>query len=142
MMKIVLLLYALCTPTCCLAFLSNILSSYRTILEEINPSFNETSLISTHDIMQLISVLDGNPKYNSLALSQVSELITGTDQNTDQKFSWDFFETVVTKIYGDQISEDPFEPQVFFIYVISPINQYFSSRHPSSIHIGNPLGTH
>jgi hypothetical protein len=111
MMRMIWLFSLLSIFTCVASknLLTEILSSYRTILQAINPALNETSLISPHDIMHLMGVLDGNPKYNTLALSQITELIIG--DRIDQKFSWDFFETAVTKIYGDQISEDPYTPQ-------------------------------
>ncbi len=65
--------------------------------------------IDVEGIVFLMSLFDGNPKYNSATVNLISEKLGANE------LSWDGFETLLDKIYGDQISDDPYQPQEIHI---------------------------
>lgn len=75
-------------------------SYYRTILA----GMGHRSL-DKEGIVALMSLFDGNPKYNLAAVEHAAQSLEFPEP------SWDALERLIDKIYGDQISDDPYEPQ-------------------------------
>ena len=87
---------------CATQLIKDQVSVYRTILE----SLGKTEL-DAEGIVELMALFDGSPKYNNAAAQFISKKIMGGEHS----LSFDGLEGLLEKIYGDQISDDPFEPQ-------------------------------
>ncbi|RYH00533.1 hypothetical protein EON65_49215, partial [archaeon] len=72
--------------------------------------------VDVEGIVQLMHLMDGNPKYNKAALQFIANKLG------QRSLSFDVFEKVIEAIYGDQISEDPFQPQEVHIALGNDIN--------------------
>lgn len=95
-------LLALCAVSSVTAsrLVSEQIGVYRTILESIGKTE-----VDAEGILYLMSLFDGSPKYNKAAIDYISKKLGA------EKLSWTMFEKVVDAIYGDQVSDDPFQPQ-------------------------------
>eukprot|EP01031_Cornospumella_fuschlensis_P039048 gene39048-47509_t len=76
----------------------------QTFVRILKDGFGRTS-VDVEGIVQLMHLMDGNPKYNKAALQFIA------DKLGQRSVSFDVFEKIIEAIYGDQISEDPFQPQ-------------------------------
>lgn len=75
---------------------------FRRIIQE---GFGHQEL-TLDSLVQLMQLMDGNPKYNKAALEHIVKQFGGLEN-----FSFKRLEEIVDKIYGDQISDDPYQPQ-------------------------------
>jgi hypothetical protein len=73
---------------------------FKTILENIGKT-----KVDVEGIVYLMSLFDGNPKYNTASFNLITEKLGASE------LSFEAFESVLDKIYGDQISDDPYQPQ-------------------------------
>jgi hypothetical protein len=78
---------------------------YRRILEE---GFGRKE-VDVEGIVQLMHLMDGNPKYNRAGLQYIANKLGANSM------SYIAFEDLINKIYGDQISDDPYQPQEIHI---------------------------
>lgn len=77
------------------------LKFYETILRD---GFGKDNM-DADGLVKLLQLKDGHPKYNHAAL----EYITSKWGSTEVTF--EYFHKLINLIYGDEISDDPFEPQ-------------------------------
>ena len=86
------------------SILSEVTKFYQTIIEK---GFQEKT-INVNSLAKLMNLFDGNPKYNEQGAKHLFSKL-GMDEN--QTVTFDFFHEIVNKIYGDHISDDPYQPQ-------------------------------
>ena len=104
-MKLLLLFATILPSITAISLLREITNFYQTILEKgfQEKTFNQRSLT------KLWNLFDGNPKYNEAGVKYVMEKLQLTEEN--QEITFEFFHEIVNRIYGDVISDDPYQPQ-------------------------------
>jgi acid phosphatase type 7 len=87
---------------------------YRRIIQE---GFGE-EMVSASSLMRLMQLTEGNPKYNQEAMKQAISIL-----GTDTPVPFARLHEIADKIYGDQISDDPFQPQEVHLAITSDISE-------------------
>lgn len=87
-----------------ISILGELTKFFQTVVEK---GFGEKSL-NKKTLSKLLNLFDGNPKYNEKGVEYLLEKL---GIGADQSITFEFFHEVVAKIYGDMISDDPFQPQ-------------------------------
>jgi hypothetical protein len=106
-MKLLSLVVALATviQTVTSSFLLDSLATFfQTIVEK---GFHEKT-VTKQSLVKLFNIFDGNPKYNEKG---VEYLLQSLNIGENQTITFEFFREVAYKIYGDMISDDPYQPQ-------------------------------
>ena len=87
------------------------LGTYRRVLAEING--RDDNSVSVADLKKLIQLHDDDAFCGSWCTKYLTDMINkaSTELSVQDSVSWDLFGQIVDKIYGDMISDDPFEPQ-------------------------------
>lgn len=107
--------------TVLVALFSNVLASrlvheqVETFVRILRDGFGRKE-VDVEGIVQLMHLMDGNPKYNKAALQMIANKLG------QRSLSFDAFEKIIEAIYGDQISEDPFQPQEVHLALGNDIN--------------------
>lgn len=83
--------------------IADILGTYKKILSSM-PAFDEQRMTIEH--VKTLATMHDDDSICSETCEQFLKMHYGT-----KEFSFSFFESVVTKLYGDMISDDPYEPQ-------------------------------
>jgi hypothetical protein len=84
--------------------LDSLANFFQTIVEK---GFHEKT-ITKSSLVKLFNIFDGNPKYNEKG---VDHLLQSMNIAENQTITFEFFRQVAYKIYGDMISDDPYQPQ-------------------------------
>jgi hypothetical protein len=87
---------------------------FRRIIQE---GFGE-EMVSAASLMKLMQLMDGNPKYNQAAMDHIISKL-----GTDEPIPFERLHEIVDKIYGDMISDDPFQPQEVHLAVTGDVTQ-------------------
>jgi hypothetical protein len=95
-----------------LSLISELTKFYQTIVEQ---GFQEKT-INKNSLSKLMNLFDGNPKYNEQG---VKHLMSKLGMEEDATITFEFFHKVVAKIYGDMISDDPYQPQEIHLALTS-----------------------
>lgn len=85
---------------------------YKTILQK---GFGREN-VDAVGLLQLLHTMEGHPKYNRAGLQYITEKLG------QKELSWDMFEKLVDQIYGDQISDDPYQPQEIHISLTNEVS--------------------
>jgi len=84
------------------SLISDQLSVYRNILSAVNPAWSEK--VTVEGLKTLLAMHDDDAQCGDLCEEYLKERMGGNE------VSWGVFETIVTTLYGDMISADPYEP--------------------------------
>lgn len=84
---------------------SRLVNEYMNFLQKILQTTYKTDELNAESLTYLLQLIEGHPKYNMAATKFI------LDKVGQESFTFRIFEKLVDKIYGDLISDDPFQPQ-------------------------------
>lgn len=89
------------------------LQTYRKVLAELKGRDDDS--VTVNDLKMLIQLHDDDAFCGDWCMKYLTNMLTSVDGKVGDSVSWTLFGQLVDKIYGDIISDDPFEPQEIHI---------------------------
>jgi hypothetical protein len=110
---VIAILGSLVASTSATRLVDETLQVYRTILADAKG--HDSDVVTAEDLKVILELHDDDVFCGDWCMKYLTRLINFTSKNEGgqvrESVSWELFGQIVDKIYGDMISDDPYEPQ-------------------------------